>query len=188
MELKNYNLDWLIQQNLANKRPKYIFFWGHQPNKDGRIGSSCFSQWWPVEFESGNVFYKSAEHWMMAKKAELFKDQEIRDLILKSDSPAEARKLGRNVKNFDQSEWEKHRFYLVVEGNLHKFQQNESIKQCLIQTKDRILVEASPVDDIWGIGLSKDHPNIENPSNWKGLNLLGFALMEVRDILLNKVV
>jgi ribA/ribD-fused uncharacterized protein len=69
----------------------------------------------------------------------------------------------------------------VVEGNLHKFSQDENLKEFLLNTNERILVEASPMDKIWGIGLAADHPNIENPILWKGENLLGFALMEVRD-------
>ena len=96
---------------------------------------------------------------------------------------AEAKKLGRQVRNFDQLLWEEKRYEIVKIGNYHKFSQDEHLATFLKQTGDRILVEASPYDNIWGIGLSADAQGIENPHNWKGLNLLGFALMEVRKML-----
>lgn len=120
---------------------------------------------------------------MMAEKARIFQDFEIRDKILQCTSPGEAKKLGREVKSFDEEHWNDHRFRIVVEGNYHKFSQNEDLKQFLVQTNDRILAEASPVDAIWGIGLAASHDFAKLPSNWRGLNLLGFALMEVRDSL-----
>ena len=95
--------------------------------------------------------------------------------------PGAAKAIGREVRNFDQQVWERHRFDIVVEGNLGKFGQHEALKEFLLGTSDRILVEASPVDRIWGIGLAADNADAENPNLWKGLNLLGFALMEVRN-------
>jgi ribA/ribD-fused uncharacterized protein len=167
-------------ENIASES-KFLFFWGHQSNKDGKITKTCFSQWWLSSFKVEKVTYKTAEHWMMAKKAELFNDQEILEKILKTDSPAEAKKLGREVKNYDDKIWLENRFEIVKEGNLHKFSQTKALKEFLINTKDRVLVEASPVDPIWGIGMASDHKDIMNPEKWRGLNLLGFALMEVRD-------
>lgn len=160
---------------------KFLFFWGHQPNKDGSISKTCFSQWWLSSFEVDNVIYKTAEHWMMAKKAELFNDNEVLAKIIKANSPAEAKKLGREVKNYDDKLWLANRYEIVKQGNRHKFSQNKDLKTFLINTKDRVLVEASPVDPIWGIGMATDHKDVSNPEKWKGLNLLGFALMEVRD-------
>lgn len=160
---------------------KFLFFWGHQPNKDGSISKTCFSQWWLSSFEVDKVIYKTAEHWMMAKKAELFKDNEILARIIKVNSPAEAKKLGREVKNYDDKLWLANRYEIVKLGNYHKFSQNPDLKKFLINTKDRVLVEASPVDPIWGIGIASDHKDVLIPEKWKGLNLLGFALMEVRD-------
>ncbi|KIQ25123.1 hypothetical protein RT99_01265 [Flavobacterium sp. MEB061] len=160
---------------------KFLFFWGHQPNKDGSISKTCFSQWWLSSFEVDKVIYKTAEHWMMAKKAELFKDNVVLEKIIKANSPAEAKKLGREVKNYNETLWLAARFDIVKEGNHHKFSQNPELKTFLLNTKDRVIVEASPVDAIWGIGMAGDHKDVLTPKKWKGLNLLGFALMEVRD-------
>jgi ribA/ribD-fused uncharacterized protein len=160
---------------------KFLFFWGHQPNKDGSISKTCFSQWWLSSFKVDKRTYKTAEHWMMAKKAELFQDQEILEKILEADSPAEAKKLGREVKNYDDKIWLENRYEIVKQGNYYKFSQNADLKTFLVNTKERIIVEASPVDPIWGIGIASDHKDVLNPQKWRGLNLLGFALMEVRD-------
>jgi ribA/ribD-fused uncharacterized protein len=173
-----YSVEKLIAENQDNK---YLFFWGHQPNKDGSISKTCFSQWWLSSFEVDNVVYKTAEHWMMAKKAELFNDKEVLEKIIKANSPAEAKKLGREVKNYDDAVWLENRFEIVRQGNFYKFSQNNNLKEFLINTKDRVLVEASPVDPIWGIGMASDHKDVLNPEKWRGPNLLGFALMEVRD-------
>ena len=135
-------------------------------------------------FEVESVSYPSAEHWMMASKARLFGDEKMLLHILEAKSPAEAKALGHKVKNFEPQRWNKHKFKLVKEGNIHKFSQHQDMKTFLLATKNRILVEASPYDKIWGIGLSQNTPNIENPHTWKGQNLLGYALMEVRDLLL----
>jgi ribA/ribD-fused uncharacterized protein len=162
---------------------KYIFFWGHQPSKDGKVIKTCFSQWWLSPFIVNDIVYKSAEHWMMAEKARLFNDIENFEKIINCKTPAEAKKIGREIKNFENQLWDLNCFDIVVQGNLYKFSQNKSLKDFLLNTKERVIVEASPVDIIWGIGLDMNHPNIENPEFWEGKNLLGFALMEVRDIL-----
>lgn len=165
----------------SHETGKYLFFWGHQPSRDGAITKTCFSQWWISPFNVDGAEYKTAEHWMMAKKALLFNDTEILDQVLIAKSPAEAKKLGRQVKNYDDKTWLENRYTIVKEGNFHKFGQNPELKEFLLSTNDRVLVEASPVDAIWGIGMTADHQGVENPANWRGLNLLGFALMEVRD-------
>jgi len=167
-------------ENIAAES-KFLFFWGHQPNEDGSISKTCFSQWWLSSFEVDKVIYKTAEHWMMAKKAELFKDHAVLEKILQAKSPAEAKKLGRQVMNYHENLWLAARFEIVKEGNNHKFSQNPELKTFLLNTKNRVLVEASPVDAIWGIGMARDHKDVMNPEKWRGLNLLGFALMEVRD-------
>ncbi|MXN92831.1 DUF1768 domain-containing protein [Flavobacterium sp. Sd200] len=168
----------------ADKTPKkFLMFWGNQPSKDGSITKSCLSQWWEAAFTADGVEYKSAEHYMMAKKAELFNDTEIMEKIISCKSPAEAKKLGREVKNYDEEQWLKCRFEIVVKGNYYKFSQNQSLKDFLLNTGNRVIVEASPVDAIWGIGLAADNPDCYNPEKWRGDNLLGFALMEVRDLL-----
>lgn len=181
-----YSIQHLINRINNGERLKYIYFWGHQPSKNGTITNSCFSQWWIADFKVDGITYKTAEHWMMAKKAELFGHKEIYEKIINSKSPGEAKDLGRRIAGFNQEKWEAARFEIVVEGNYHKFTQHPALRDFLLNTQDRILVEASPVDNIWGVGLVKDNVRIENPEEWNGLNLLGFALMEVRDRLSKK--
>lgn len=168
------------------RKQKYLFFWGHQNLRSGEIGQGCLSQWWSANFEIDGFKYFSAEHYMMAEKARLFNDKTNLDKIINSKSPAQAKQFGREVLGFNEELWCENRFQIVVKGNLAKFEQNTELMQFLLSTKNRILVEASPVDNIWGIGLAKDNEHVQNPLKWKGLNLLGFALMEVRDILFNK--
>lgn len=162
----------------------FLFFWGHQPNKNGEINKGCLSQWFPIDFEVEGAIYKSAEHYMMAEKARLFNDLETRLRIIEAESPTEAKKLGRQVKNFNNEEWEATRFEIVKMGNYYKFLRNPILAEFFLKTKDRILVEASPVDAIWGIGLAEDHENANHPSKWRGKNLLGFAMMAARDELM----
>ncbi|GHU25876.1 hypothetical protein AGMMS50256_01490 [Betaproteobacteria bacterium] len=181
-----YDLRWLIGDFEKKKRVKYIFFWGHQKSKNGDLTSSCFSQWWAAPFFVDNVKYSTAEHWMMAQKALLFEDADTYNKIISAKSPAEAKALGRQVSGFNEIIWKEKCFEIVVRGNLYKFTQHEDLKEFLLKTKDRVLVEASPLDKIWGIGLAADNEKIENPKLWKGLNLLGFALMEVRDTIKNR--
>lgn len=159
---------------------KFIFFWGHQ-KKNNETTKSCFSQWYESEFVVNGIKYQTAEQFMMAEKARLFNDYETLDLILNSKNPGEVKKFGRLVKNFSDKEWQDKRFEIVVEGNLNKFSQNQELKEFLINTNERIIVEASPLDKIWGIGMAENDEGIENPFNWKGLNLLGYALMVVRE-------
>lgn len=119
----------------------------------------------------------------MAEKARLFQDDEMLEKILLAQSPAQAKKFGRQVRGFDQAAWEGKRLEIVVQGNLHKFNQHPDLKNFLLNTKQRVLVEASPRDTIWGIGLSAKNERAAVPAQWRGKNLLGFALMEVRDLL-----
>ena len=116
----------------------------------------------------------------MASKAQVFGDAAARENILKSNNPGLAKKLGRMVEGFDESVWQQIRFECVVRANVLKFSQNAELKAFLLNTGCRVLVEASPVDSIWGIGLAADDPTCEDPNLWKGENLLGFALMQVR--------
>lgn len=173
----------LLRTVRSGQRPKYLFFWGHKPLPDGEIGKPCFSQWWPSPFSVEGVVYPTAEHFMMAEKARLFGDGEARAQILKAGSPKAAKQLGRRVKGFREEEWIEARFQIVVAGNLAKFGQNRELGAYLLGTADQVLVEASPVDRIWGIGLAADNEQATNPEQWRGLNLLGFALMEVRQLL-----
>jgi len=173
--------DSLIAYLSSGNRAKYLFFWGHQKRADGNIGKSCFSQWFQASFSIDKIHYPSAEHYMMAEKARLFNDDAALEKILASNHPADAKKLGRSVIGYQEQRWKQNRFDIVVRGNLAKFSQNEKLMQFLLNSGDRVLVEASPQDLIWGIGLTEDDPDAENPLNWRGLNLLGFALMVVRE-------
>lgn len=163
---------------------KYVFFWGHQETA-GQVTKSCFSQWYDSPFEEDGNEFITAEHYMMYHKAKLFGDEKACEKVLSATNPGEAKAIGREVLRFDQKIWDEKRFEIVVNANKAKFSQNPALKAFLLSTGNRVLVEASPVDKIWGIGLAQDNPLSENPNNWKGLNLLGFALMEVRDMLSN---
>ncbi|ROQ76380.1 NADAR family protein [Streptomyces sp. NBC_01260] len=170
----------LVARAGRGEKVKYLRFWGHRPRADGTIGASCLSQWWPSPFTVDGVTYASAEHWMMAGKARLFGDAAAAQTAVAAKSPAEAKKAGRLVRGFDEAVWERERYALVVAGSLHKFGQDPALREFLLATGDRVLVEASPMDRIWGIGLAADDPRAQDPAAWRGLNLLGFALMDAR--------
>jgi ribA/ribD-fused uncharacterized protein len=173
-------VDQLLELIADGGQPKYLAFWGHQPPPGGGVGKGCLSQWWPAAFTVDGETYASAEHFMMAAKALLFGDVEIADRIRAAPHPRAAKALGREVRGFDEQRWAEHRFDLVVTGNLAKFAQHPDLRDFLVTTGSRVLVEASPYDRIWGIGLAADHEHATSPEHWRGLNLLGFALMEVR--------
>jgi len=176
-----FNKNWLIQKYPDLGDIPFLFFWGHKPSADGRITKSCFSQWWVAPFEVDGMIYPTAEHWMMAGKARLFGDQDALEAILACDTPKKVKEQGRLVQNFDPATWDRHKYDIVVNGNYHKFTQHMALKDFLLSTGDQVVVEASPFDKIWGIGLNSSTPAARNPAAWKGENLLGFALMEVRD-------
>ncbi|MEV7727671.1 NADAR family protein [Streptomyces sp. NPDC087917] len=171
----------LIGQVNRGERVKYLPFWGHRPKADGTLGPSCMSQWWPSAFTVGDDRYATAEHWMMAGKARLFGDPEAERAALEAPSPAQAKRAGRLVRGFRDEVWERERFALVVEGSVHKFGSDPALRSYLLGTGSRVLVEASPLDRIWGIGLAADDERALDPARWQGLNLLGFALMEARE-------
>lgn len=164
----------------AGRRFRYVHFWGHAPRRDGVLGPSCLSQWWPAPFTVDGVSYATAEHWMMAGKARLFGDAEAERRAVEARHPGEAKAAGRTVRGFDEARWREHRFDLVVEGSVHKFGSDPALEEFLRGTRRRVLVEASPLDRVWGIGLAADDERAEDPARWRGLNLLGFALMEAR--------
>ncbi len=169
---------------VATGRPvKYLLFWGHRPQPDGSVGPGCLSQWWPAAFTVDARTYPTAEHYMMWRKAMLFGDAEIAAEVLAAPHPHRAKALGRRVRDFDQHAWEQARFDIVVTASVAKFSQHHDLQAYLLATADRVLVEASPTDRIWGIGLAAADENAREPANWPGLNLLGFALMRARAIL-----
>ncbi|WP_405990486.1 NADAR family protein [Streptomyces sp. NBC_00986] len=170
----------LIREVRAGTRVKYLHFWGHRPRPDGRVGASCLSQWWPSPFIVDGVPYATAEHWMMAGKARLFGDEEALARVLAAGHPSQAKTAGRLVRGFDEEIWARERFGIVVEGSVHKFTGDAEMRAFLLGTGDRVLVEASPVDRVWGIGLAADDAAAGDPERWRGPNLLGFALMVAR--------
>ncbi|MCM1142903.1 MAG: NADAR family protein [Muribaculum sp.] len=157
----------------------FVFFWGHT----GDTRKSCFSQWFIRDFTIDGISYCCMEQYMMAEKAKLFGDTEILEKILKSSEPQKIKSFGRAVRNFDPTTWDLHKCQIVYQGNLAKFGQNEDLKTILLATNDKILVEASPYDKIWGVGMSVNDIDIVDPNKWKGHNLLGETLMKVRETL-----
>ncbi|MFG3707044.1 NADAR family protein [Micromonospora sp. NPDC047670] len=165
----------------AGEKVRYLHFWGHRPRRDGSVGPGCLSQWWPAPFRDGGRTYATAEHWMMWHKAMLFGDPDIAGQILAAGHPHRAKALGRHVRGFDEATWAARRYDIVVAGSVAKFGQHDELRAFLLATGRRVLVEASPVDRVWGIGLAADDPRAEDPRAWPGANLLGFALMDARD-------
>jgi ribA/ribD-fused uncharacterized protein len=170
----------LITLLAAGTPVDYLLFWGHRAANPGVADKSCLSQWWPAAYRVGDETFPTAEHGMMAGKVRLYGDEAARAAILAAPTPGKAKALGRGVKGFDETRWAEARYDLVVAVNEEKFRQNPDLAAFLISTGDRILVEASPVDPVWGIGLAADHADARRPGAWPGLNLLGFALIEVR--------
>jgi ribA/ribD-fused uncharacterized protein len=120
---------------------------------------------------------------MMAHKAWLFGDHKVAEEILAASHPGEAKALGRQVHGFDENVWCEHRFDIVLRGSIAKFASAADMRKFLLGTRNRVLVEASPLDRVWGIGLAATDERATSPTTWKGLNLLGFALMEAREFL-----
>jgi len=160
----------------------YLYFWGHTKPKSEAVNKACFSQWYegyPV-VEGENTF-ATAEHYMMWRKAKLFNDNVAAEKCLKSTDPREVKAIGRSVRNYDDKLWSEKRYDAVCQGNMHKFSQHPKLKEYILSTDYAVLVEASPYDKVWGIGLNPQEASQKTPHDWKGMNLLGYALMEVRD-------
>ena len=147
----------------------FYFFWNGE-----------LSQWYKSDFVIENIKYNCCEQYMMYKKAELFDDIDSMDKILKCVNPRKQKQLGREVKNFNADLWDEHKYSIVLNGNLAKFTQNRKLNTVLMKTNDKTIVEASPYDVVWGIGYAEDHPNATQPDKWRGQNLLGKVLEDVR--------
>lgn len=161
----------------------FVFFWGHTDRREAGIGKQCLSQWYPSPFVADGICYNCAEQYMMAEKAYAFGDEKAWHEIMASYDPMAIKKLGRRVRNFNAYVWNIYSRDVVKTASLAKFTQNPKLKEYLLSTGDKILVEASPKDEIWGIGLSADSPDACFPRRWPGENRLGFILMEVRAII-----
>ena len=150
---------------------QFVFFWG-----------GSFSQWAKYTIEIDGRTYSTCEQYMMAEKARLFGDQEAEAKIMAAKNPRDQKAYGRKVTNFDAAQWTAACEEIVYTANLAKFSQHEALKGVLLATGNKIIAEASPQDAIWGIGMAKEHPNVMDTTLW-GQNLLGKALMRVRDTL-----
>jgi ribA/ribD-fused uncharacterized protein len=176
---------------MDNTITNYLYFW--KPDiryyEKGTEYRRMFGQWYMKHhsylFKDDNgKKYLTTEHWMMAQKALLFNDKEIYKEIMKTESPSQVRNLGRKVKNFDPEIWDENKYNIVVQGNRYKFNQNKDLKEWLMSTYGQTLVEASPHDRIWGIGYEEKNA-ANNFSKW-GENLLGKALMVVRQEIIER--
>lgn len=175
-----YSVERIKEIVAHNPNVPMVYFWGHTPNPN-RITAACLSQWYECRFEVEGVAYHTAEQYMMAGKARLFGDEEVLQAIMEAHAPDACKKLGRQIRGFVPEIWDAHKLDIVVTGNKAKFSQHPELKEFLLSTADAILVEASPYDRVWGIGLDRDQAQQVGITNWRGENLLGCALMEVRD-------
>jgi hypothetical protein len=155
---------------------QFTFFWGGE-----------FSQWFPSNFVIDGIKYSTCEKYMMAKKAELFGDTDILDKIMKSDDPRQVKAFGRLIKGFDKDKWEAVCKKIVYDGNYAKFTQNKKLLNVLNNTHGTTLVEASPEDKIWGIGLAAYDPRSKDRNKWLGTNWLGEVITQVREDILKTV-
>lgn len=126
-----------------------------------------------------DLHFLQVEQYFMFHKANFFQDETSMAKILAAKTPSEAKALGREIKPFDER-WAEVRYAVMYQGNLLKYQQNPTLRDKLLATGNKILVEANPVDPIWGVGLAEDDPRAACPAFWQGKNLLGLCLMEVR--------
>ncbi|UJR85470.1 NADAR family protein [Sandaracinus amylolyticus] len=150
---------------------EFVFFYGQE---------SLFSQWHPAPFVLAGASFATAEHWMMAAKALLFRDEEVLAAILVAPHPREAKALGRKVRGFDDAIWKARSADLVYAGNHAKLAPPER-RDVLLATEGATLVEASPRDRIWGIGLGASNPDASRRARWRGQNRLGQVLTALRD-------
>lgn len=177
---QKYSLEKLRKDFNSGKKIDFLFFYGHTNDKK-EVTKLSLSQWYIKDFKENDLLFNCMEKYMMYNKALLFDDKDIANEILNNNQPKAIKELGRKVKNFNDELWDKMKYKIVFTGNYYKFSQNTDLRNFLLSTKNKVLVEASPYDKVWGIKMKYNDENIENPFCWKGENLLGFALMEARD-------
>jgi len=171
-----YSKEKIINEQQLRSKSDFAFFW-----HNGNDIFDCFSQWRTSNFQVSINRYSCCEQYMMAEKARIFDDEQVRKKIMETTDPMDMKILGRQVKKFRDKKWDKVKYSVVLNANYYKFTQNKEMREILLDTGNKIIVEASPTDMIWGIGFVKEKPEATNPKLWRGENLLGFALMEVRD-------
>ena len=152
-------------------------------NKIFPFYSGVFSQWHKCKFSENQIEFNCAEQYMMYCKAILFNDCLAADQILQAKSSRKQKELGRKIKCFNEETWCLFRFGIVYNANLLKFSQNDFLLDALLKTGNSLIVEASPTDRVWGVGIAIDDERIWDVSRWRGLNLLGIALTQVREAL-----
>jgi len=157
--------------SMSHGDQRFYFFWKT---------ASPFSQWHPSRYERNGVVFSCAEQGMMHSKALLFQDTEMAQQVLETNHPRTIKALGRKVRSFHPTVWNQHRERIVYDHTVSKFTQNPHLCQALLDTQGRRLVEASPNDSIWGIGLSEAAAKRMPSDQWPGLNLLGNILTRVR--------
>ncbi|MCD6435230.1 MAG: NADAR family protein [Clostridiales bacterium] len=160
---------------MIRDKDDFYFFWG-----------GPFSQWAKYDMTIGGIKYCSCEQYMMAAKATLFEDKESCEKIMEEEDPKKQKSLGRKVKNYSDEKWHGIAKEIVFRANTAKFNQHEFLKELLLNTGNKIIVEASPYDRIWGIGMGEDSAGVLDPDNWNGTNWLGEAIMRVRNVLRRK--
>jgi ribA/ribD-fused uncharacterized protein len=169
-----------VAEYATNGPTNFIYFWEHDALSHKGKNEGCCSQWCFSPFSIGDITYSCSEQYMMTEKALLFEDYVAYSAIMNAEHPGEMKAIGKRVANFEESIWKKERMGIVTTANVEKFGQNERLRQWLLDTGNKILVEASPYDKIWGIGYhTLDAPEIK-PEDWAGQNLLGWAIMEAR--------
>ena len=151
----------------------------HNPDEE----NGYLSNWYLSQFSVDEITFSSMEQYMMYKKAVCFQDYDTADRILEMEDVSQIKKLGRKVSNYDENSWNGVRQIVVYRGLLEKFGQNDELKKLLLETGDSVLAECAVKDRIWGIGLSMTDPDRLDRDCWKGQNLLGYALMMVREAL-----
>lgn len=177
----SYSLPELYQDLRQGNSMEFLYFWKPERQISG-LSPGCLSQWWMSEFRLDAVErFCCAEQYMMAEKARLFGDERTHREIMACRDPLKLKKLGRRVSGFTQEAWEKSKYAVVLNGNYQKFMQDPALRHYLLSTCGKVLVEASPFDDIWGIRMTSAEAKASGPDQWRGENLLGFALMEVRE-------
>lgn len=158
---------------------KYIFFYRDK-----------IAQWHMADMIAPPLAtkYNCCEQYMMHQKALLFEDREIAERIMKAVKPKEHQDLGKLVKGFDKEVWDANKYNIVANGNWLKFTQNTYLlKELLDLPHDKIFVEASPIDLVWGVGLDENNPKIDDEINWRGQNLLGKVITETRNRILEQL-
>ena len=170
----------LLAAEAESRLPGFVFFWSAEPSS-ARPGPWVLAQRWEAPITVDGMTYATAEHYMMAEKARCFGDDDALAAVLAATDRAVVKRIGRRVTPFDPEVWAARAYDIVVRGNVAKFSAHDDLRAYLLSTAPRALVEASPVDAIWGIGLAAGDAAAQRPSEWRGANLLGFALMDVRE-------